>query len=101
MKSARYILLFCLLAIAAAGAQDDKERKLISRQEPSYPEIARQMNLHGTVKVKVWITPQGTVRRSEYVGGHPLLAQATIETLKDWKYEPAVRETTAVVEVRF
>ena len=59
------------------------------------------MNLHGTVKVKVWITPQGTVRRSEYVGGHPLLAQATIESLKDWKYEPAARETTTVIEVRF
>jgi|SRR5690349_10305647 TonB family protein len=101
MKYARYTTLLCLLAIATAGAQDDKERKLISRQEPQCPQIARQMNLHGTVKVKVWITPQGTVRRSEYVGGHPLLAQATIDTLKDWKYEPAPHETTAVVEVRF
>ena len=101
MKIARYIAFVCLLAIATTGAQDDKERKVVSRQEPEYPQIARQMNLHGTVKVKVWITPQGTVRRSEYVGGHPLLAQATIDTLKDWKYEPAPRETTAVIEVRF
>jgi TonB family protein len=101
MRSVRYIIFFCLLAIATAGAQDGKERKLIIRQEPEYPAIARQMNLHGTVKVKVWITPQGTVRRSEYVGGHPLLAQATIDTLKDWKYEPAPHETTTVIEVRF
>ena len=101
MRTARCITFLCLLAIATAGAQDDKERKLIARQEPEYPQIARQMNLHGTVKVKVWISPQGTVRRSEYVGGHPLLAQATIDTLKDWKYEPAPHETTTVIEVRF
>ena len=101
MKSARYIAFVCLLAMATAGAQDAKERKLISSQQPEYPQIARQMNLHGTVKVKVWITPQGAVRRSEYVGGHPLLAQATIDSLKDWKYEPTPHETTAVIEIRF
>ena len=59
------------------------------------------MNLHGTVKIKLWITSQGIVRRSEYIGVHPLLAQAAIESLKDWKYQPMARETTAIVEVRF
>ena len=34
------------------------------------------MNLHGTVKLKIWISNDGSVRRLEYVGGHPLLAQA-------------------------
>jgi len=92
-------LLFALLMVSA-GAQDDK-RKIVSKQDPQYPEIAKQMNLHGTVKIKLWITSQGIVRRSEYIGGHPLLAQAAIESLKDWKYQPMARETTAIVEVRF
>jgi TonB family protein len=59
------------------------------------------MNLHGMVKIKLWITPQGSVRRSEYIGGHPLLAQAAIESVKEWRYEPIMRETTTVVEIRF
>ena len=101
MRNFRSITMVCILALATAGAQDDKSRKLISKQDPEYPPIARQMNLHGTVKVKVWITPQGSVRRSEYIGGHPLLAEAAINTLKDWKYAPAPHETTTVVEVRF
>jgi len=94
-------MLLSLLLIGSVGAQDGKERKLVSRQDPQYPQIAKQMNLHGMVKIKLWISPQGSVRRSEYIGGHPLLAQAAIESLKEWKYEPVPRETTAVVEVRF
>ena len=101
MKKIIYITLVGMLALATTAAQDDKGRKLVSKQDPEYPQIAKQMNLHGTVKVKVWITPQGTIRRSEYIGGHPLLAEAAITTLKDWKYEPAPRETTTIIEVRF
>jgi len=101
MRNIGYITLLCLLLIGSVGAQDGKERKLVSRQDPQYPQLARQMNLHGTVKIKLWITPQGSVRRSEYIGGHPLLAQAAIESLKEWRYESLPRETTTVVEVRF
>jgi|SRR5690349_14622538 len=101
MRNIKHITLLCLLLIGSVGAQDNKERKVVSKQAPEYPQIAKQMNLHGAVKIKLWITPQGSVRRSEYIGGHPLLAQAAIEALKDWKYEAVPRETTAVVEVRF
>src|SRR5262249_35185282 len=101
MRNTAYIMLLSLLLTVAAGAQDDKARKLITKQYPQYPQIARQMNLHGAVKIKLWISPQGSVRRSEYIGGHPLLAQAAIEAMKDWKYETNTRETTTVVEVRF
>jgi TonB family protein len=101
MRNIGYITLLCLLLIGIVGAQEGKERKLVSRRDPQYPQIARQMNLHGMVKIKLWITPQGSVRRSEYIGGHPLLAQAAIESVKEWRYEPIMRETTTVVEIRF
>jgi len=101
MRNIGYITLLSLLLIGSLGAQDGKERKLISKQDPQCPELAKKMNLHGSVKIKLWISPQGSVRRSEYIGGHPLLAQAAIESLKEWRYEPVPRETTTVVEVRF
>jgi TonB family protein len=59
------------------------------------------MHLHGTVKLKVWINSDGTVRRLEYIGGHPLLAQAAIRAVKNWKYELGAQETTSQVEVKF
>jgi len=35
------------------------------------------------------------------VGGHPVLANAALEALKKWKYEPSSEETTGVVEFHF
>jgi outer membrane biosynthesis protein TonB len=51
--------------------------------------------------VKVWINSDGSVRRVEYIGGHPLLAQAAIIAVKNWRYELGAKETTSQVEVKF
>ncbi len=50
------------------------ERKLLRHAPPEYPELAAKMSLHGSVKLKVLIAPDGTVRDLECVGGHPVLA---------------------------
>ncbi|PYY02676.1 MAG: hypothetical protein DMG63_00300 [Acidobacteria bacterium] len=52
MRHVGYITLLFALLMVSAGAQDDK-RKIVSKQDPQYPEIAKQMNLHGTVKRNV------------------------------------------------
>lgn len=59
------------------------------------------MNISGTVKVQITIAPNGTVKTVKLVGGHPLLANAAMETVKKWRYEPAKDETTTVVEFHF
>lgn len=100
MAKLKHILL-CLTLLGSSAFAADPERKLVRREEPEYPEIADKMALHGTVKLKIWITPEGSVRRLEYVGGHPLLAEAALKAVKAWKYETNAKETTAMVEVRF
>jgi TonB family protein len=94
----KILLCALLLQVLSAAAQ---ERKLTHREEPVYPPIAEKMNLHGLVKIKVWIGPDGTVRRLEYIGGHPLLAEAALKAVKEWRYEPLGGESTAVVELKF
>jgi TonB family protein len=59
------------------------------------------MNLHGTVKLKIWISPDGTVRRLEYIGGHPMLAEAALRAVKTWKYQATAQESTAIVALKF
>ena len=100
MTKPRHILL-CLILLGSSALAADPERKLVRREEPEYPAIADKMALHGTVKLKIWISPDGSVRRLEYVGGHPLLAESALKAVKAWKYEPASKETTAAVELRF
>ena len=94
-------LALCVILLIGGAAAADQERKLVRREEPAYPNIAARMNLHGVVKLKIWISPEGTVRRLEYIGGHPLLAESALKAVKAWKYEAYARESTTIVEVRF
>ena len=101
MKNLVKLLAYVLLMAATLARAESGERKVVYREDPEYPAIALQMKLHGTVKLRIWIAGDGTVHRLEYIGGHPLLAQAALKAVKEWKYEASSRETTALVEIKF
>jgi TonB family protein len=94
-------IVFCAALLAGFANAAEPERKAIRHDEPEYPEIAAKMNIHGSVKLRIWIAPDGSVRRLEYIGGHPLLAESALKAVKAWKYEKALDETTAVVDLKF
>jgi TonB family protein len=97
----RLLNLALIVQAGMSNPPEHGERKIVHRQDPGYPEIAKKMSLHGTVKFKILIAPNGSVRRIECIGGHPLLAQFAEEAVKNWKYEPAAGESTQVVDVTF
>jgi TonB family protein len=101
MTRLKHILLCIVLLTSGLCATDQTERKVAHSEEPDYPELARKMNLHGAVKLKIWISPDGTVRRLEYVGGHPVLAEAALKAVRGWHYEAATKESNAIVVLRF
>ena len=59
------------------------------------------LRLTGIVKVQIVIAPDGRVKETKIIGGHPLLVNSVEETLKNWKYAPASSETTAQLEFNF
>jgi TonB family protein len=89
------------LGVCPVFADDDAGRKVKSKVAPQYPELARKMNLSGTVKVEVVIGPNGTVKSTKVIGGHPLLVETAVDALKKWRYEPASNDTTTTVEFHF
>lgn len=101
MTRLRHIFLTTVLLAGAVSATAQSERKVIHREEPDYPELAKKMNLHGTVKLKIWISPDGSVRRLEYVGGHPVLAESALKAVKGWHYEAASKESNTIVGLKF
>lgn len=101
MKKAKHILLCLALLSGGLYASDQGERKVVRQEDPEYPVLAAKMNLHGTVKLKIWITADGSVRRLEYVGGHPVLAESALKAVKNWQYAPSSQESTTVVEIKF
>ena len=86
---------------AQSGTTDESKRKVKTRMAPAYPELAKRMNVSGKVKIEVVITPDGHVKSTRVVGGHPLLVQACQDAVKEWKFMPAQEETTQVVEFEF
>jgi len=86
---------------AQTGTTDESKRKVKSKTAPAYPELAKRMNVSGKVKIEVVITPDGHVKSTRVVGGHPLLVQACQDAVKEWKFVPAPEETTQVVEFEF
>jgi TonB family protein len=66
------------------------QRELLHRVEPEYPEAARQQAIQGRVALEVHIGTEGSVQDVEVVSGAPVLAQASIDAVKQWKFKPRV-----------
>jgi TonB family protein len=90
-----------VLTFAQAGSTDVSKRKIKLQVAPAYPELARIRSVSGKVKIEVVITPDGHVKSTRVMGGHPLLVQACTDAVKGWKFTPASEETTQIVEFEF
>ena len=60
----------------------------IAKVTPVYPPLAWQAQVQGSVILKVQISKSGDVVNIQLVSGHPLLAPAAIDAVKQWKYKP-------------
>ena len=102
MLTASALTVFSGAALSAqTGSTDESKRKIKSKVAPIYPELAKRMSVGGKVKIEVVITPDGHVRSTKVVGGHPLLVQACQDAVKEWKFVPGSEETTQIVEFSF
>jgi TonB family protein len=88
-------------SMRAQDADNEIVRRAKSKVQPVYPDLARKMNITGTVKVQVVVSPNGTVKDAKVLGGHPVLAGAALEAVKKWRFEPATGESTGVVDFKF
>ncbi len=108
MKNRISVGVFVLLALisfapnhAAAQEVTASNRKIAVKVVPEYPALARSMKIQGIVRADVLVAPNGKVTSVEVKGGHPLLAQAAQDALRQWKWEPASHETHETVELHF
>lgn len=113
---ARSLFLICFASLAWSQEESLKplevppesvQTLLIKRVEPIYPPLARQARIQGTVILDVTINKPGDVSDTKLVSGHPMLAPAAIDAVKQWRYrpyekdgEPVAVETTVQVNFR-
>ncbi len=63
---------------------------LIHKVQPSYPPLARQARIQGSVVLQAVISKDGTIQGLRLISGHPMLAPAAIDAVKQWRYKPYI-----------
>jgi len=101
-SAAPLVLGLVMIAAPHSRAADDEElRHPKSKVVPVYPDLAKKMNITGTVKLQLVIAPNGVVKTAKVIGGHPVLVDSCVDAVKKWRYEAASSETTTNVEFHF
>ena len=62
----------------------------LERKTPTYPPLAKQIRLEGSVTVEVVISLDGRVEAARALGGHPLLTTAAVEAARGWRFNPTL-----------
>jgi len=87
--------------VSLADAQTAKGRKVITRIEPEYPETLKHLYIGGIVRIQAVVGPNGTVESTRLLGGNPILGQAAMKAVKQWKYSNANSKELLEVKVEF
>jgi protein TonB len=64
--------------------------RLIFGPKPEYPPVARMARVQGMVRLDAVIGKDGTVQELKVISGHPFLAKAAMNAVKDWRYQPTL-----------
>jgi periplasmic protein TonB len=69
---------------------DVQAANLIYEVKPVYPPIARITRTQGIVVLEAVINKEGTIDTLRVLSGHPVLAQAAMDAVKQWRYRPTI-----------
>jgi protein TonB len=69
-------------------SQGVSEGLLVHQVRPVYPPLARAARIQGQVVLQANIGKDGSIQNLRLVSGHPMLAPAAIDAVKQWKYKP-------------
>jgi periplasmic protein TonB len=64
------------------------EGNLIRRVQPEYPALALRARVQGTVVLRAVIDRGGIIQSLQVMSGPPLLVQAAINAIRQWRYRP-------------
>jgi protein TonB len=115
MQTKTRIALFALFLTAGAtqlSADDvvvrisdsDAQKAAVSKANPEYPPMAKQMRVSGSVIVEAAVSTEGEVEKVQPVSGNALLSSAAVAAVKKWKFKPFTAEgkpAKAVVRLAF
>jgi protein TonB len=103
-RGIRFAVLLSIFSVASFGpslqADDlvirvsdaEAQKAAITKANPDYPPMARQMHVSGPVLVEAEVSFEGDVAKVVPVSGNALLSSAAVNAVKKWKFKPFTAE---------
>lgn len=63
---------------------------ILRRVEPLYPPLARTARIQGPVILHALISREGTIEQLQVLSGHPMLTQAALDAVQQWRFRPYI-----------
>jgi TonB family protein len=96
MTAAAGISFGISFALPASGqilrAPSIAEKKLVTKVEPVYPLDAADHRIEGVVRIDVVVGKNGHIESARLISGHPLLAPAALQAVRQWVFEPTLAD---------
>jgi protein TonB len=99
------------LAISASLANaeirvstSDALKAAVTKPQPVYSPVARQMKVAGKVEVEAVVDTTGKVETVKALTGNPLLTQSAVSAVEKWKFTPFTADgapSKAIVTLSF
>jgi TonB family protein len=103
-RNLRGILVGVALAAAAAGlgAQEvTSSRRVVKSVAAQYPSVLKRRGIGGTVKLRVLVNANGSVKDVQVLGGNPILSDSAAKAVKQWIFAGAEKEESIEISVGF
>jgi TonB family protein len=97
----KFCCLLVMLSCMSVSYAQDVTRKILKKVAVEYPLVLKMKGIGGTVRLKVFIKPDGSVRDTEVLGGSASLAESAQKSVSQWKFSPGNSETAMEVVVHF
>lgn len=78
------------LPVAPLRISHMSEGNLVHKVQPAYPALARSARIQGAVVLQAVISKAGAIKNLKVLAGHPMLVQAAIDAVSQWRYRPYI-----------
>jgi TonB family protein len=91
------LMILPAFAFQNIGISDSgPSKRIVKMTKPAYPLAAKTAGIQGSVQMEALVAKDGTVKSVSNVSGRPELIPAAVDAVKEWIYEPVVKDNQAV-----
>ena len=69
---------------------------VVTKIQPEYPAMARQLKIQGTVELEALVSETGEVTKVDIISGNPMLTAPAANAVKHWRFRPFLEDGKAI-----